>query len=75
MKINFHKSVLYCFGSARDKVDEYSSIFTCGVGKIPFKYFGIPMDCVRLSNSDWGEAEGKVDYILGLENKIPIGVD
>jgi hypothetical protein len=40
LKINYHKSELFCFGEAKE---EYSSIFGCQVGTYPFKYLGIPM--------------------------------
>jgi hypothetical protein len=30
LKINFHKSELFCFGEAQDKVNAYTNLFGCG---------------------------------------------
>jgi hypothetical protein len=43
LKINFHKSELFCFREAKEMQKEYSSIFRCQCGSYPFKYLGIPM--------------------------------
>jgi hypothetical protein len=43
LKINFHKSELFCFGEAKEMKDAYSSIFGCQCGSYPLKYLGIPM--------------------------------
>jgi hypothetical protein len=32
LKINFHKSELFCFGNAQDEADQYSELFGCGLG-------------------------------------------
>jgi hypothetical protein len=37
LKINFHKSEIYCFGKAREVEDEYKHIFGCESGTLPFK--------------------------------------
>jgi hypothetical protein len=29
LKINFHKSELFCFGDAQSKNEDYATIFTC----------------------------------------------
>jgi hypothetical protein len=42
LKINFHKSELFCFGDARDKTEEYVQLFGCKEGEFPFRYLGIP---------------------------------
>jgi hypothetical protein len=52
-KINFHKSEMFCYGKAKDWHFEYSRIFGCELGAMPFRYLGIPMHHKRLSNSDW----------------------
>ncbi|WVZ69705.1 hypothetical protein U9M48_018450 [Paspalum notatum var. saurae] len=57
LKINFHKSELYCFGKANDHVDQYSQILGCGVGKYSFKYLGIPINFRKLNNKDWRMVE------------------
>ena len=57
LKINFHKSELFCFGEAKNQLCIYSQIFGCGMGTFPFKYLGIPMHFRRLKNADWKEVE------------------
>ena len=49
LKINFHKSELFCFGEAQDSVAEYSELFGCGQGKFPTNYLGIPIHYRRLT--------------------------
>lgn len=44
LKVTFRKSELYCFGEAVNKQTEHSTIFTCDVGSLPFKYLGINID-------------------------------
>ena len=53
LKINFHKSELFCFGEAMVFKTEYEQIFGCGQSMFPFRYLGIPMHYKRLKNSDW----------------------
>jgi hypothetical protein len=53
LKINFHKSELFCYGMAKDCEPQYSQLFGCSVGTMPFKYLGIPMTHRRLRNSEW----------------------
>jgi hypothetical protein len=43
LKINFHKSELFCYGLAKDHEMDYSCLFGCGIGSFPLKYLGIPM--------------------------------
>lgn len=54
LKINFHKSELFCVGEAKEKVNDYITLFGCKEGAIPFKYLGIPMSPRKMSNKDWG---------------------
>ena len=58
LKINFHKSELFRYGSAKEYDLHYSLIFGCGIRSMPFKYLGIPMTHRRLRNSDW---QGVID--------------
>ena len=37
LKINFHKSEIYCFGKAKEVQDDYRHIFCCEAGSLPFK--------------------------------------
>src|SRR5438132_4841094 len=53
LKINFHKSELFCFENAKNFQVEYSNIFGCDVGALPFRYLGIPMFHRKLRNCDW----------------------
>ena len=57
LKINFHKSELFCNGSAKDNQNEYAQIFGCNVGSFPFTYLGIPMHHRKLMNKDWKHVE------------------
>jgi hypothetical protein len=52
LKINFHKSKIFCFGNAKDYVDHYKNIFGCEAGSLPFKYLGIPIHHRRLLNKE-----------------------
>jgi len=71
LKINFHKSELYCFGKANDRVDQYSQILGCGVGKYPFKYLGLPMNFRKLNNKDWRTVEERFEKKLsGWKGKL-----
>jgi len=42
LKINFHKSELFCFGEAKGVQQEYMNISGCNVGEAPFTYLEIP---------------------------------
>jgi hypothetical protein len=57
LKINFHKSELFCFGDTREKVAEYVRLFGCKEGEFPFRYLGIPVSPNRLFNMDWRTVE------------------
>jgi hypothetical protein len=57
LKINFHKSKLFCFGEAKNKIEEYIRLFGCKEGEFPFRYLGIPMSPRKLSNGDWRMVE------------------
>jgi hypothetical protein len=60
LKINFHKSELFCYGEAKEYNDQYTELFGCGMGKHPFKYLGIPMHYKKLNNADWKVVEEKI---------------
>jgi hypothetical protein len=57
LKINYHKSELFCFGAAKNRGNEYKEIFGCVQGIFPLKYLGIPMHVRRLSNRHWNAVE------------------
>lgn len=64
LKINFHKSELFCFGKAKEQETLYSSMFGCKLGVLPFKYLGIPMHHRKLSNRDWKMIEDRFEKRL-----------
>jgi hypothetical protein len=43
LKINFHKSEIFCFGKAIEMEADYKTLFGCDIGSLPFKYLGIPI--------------------------------
>src|SRR5438034_94826 len=44
LKINFHKSELFCFGEAQESAKTYMELFECKHGDLlPLKYLGIPI--------------------------------
>jgi hypothetical protein len=53
LKINFHKSEIFCLGEAKEFVNLYADIFTCPVGSLPMKYLGVPIDNKKISKSLW----------------------
>ena len=59
LKINFHKSELFCYGEAKDHIEQYSQIFGCEIGLFPFRYLGIPMNHKKLNNKDWKVVEDR----------------
>jgi hypothetical protein len=49
LKLNFHKSELFCFGEAQDEVSAYAELFGCGQGQFRLRYLGIPIHYQRLT--------------------------
>jgi hypothetical protein len=64
LKINFHKSEIFCFSEAKELQGKYSSIFGCQGGTYPFKYHGIPMHYKKLNNSNWKIIEQRIEKKL-----------
>ena len=52
LKINFHKSELFCFGRAKDEQEAYKQLFGCELGSMSFTYLGIPFHHRKLSNNE-----------------------
>jgi hypothetical protein len=52
LKINFHKSEIFCHGGAKEIENHYTNLFGCGLGQYPFRYLGIPMHHKKISNAD-----------------------
>ena len=61
LKINFHKSEVFCFGKAGDLQDDYRHIFGCEVGAFPFKYLGIPIHYRKLLNKEWKPIDNRFE--------------
>jgi len=57
LKINFHKSELFCFGNANNRGHEYMNLFGCVQGSFSFRYLGVPMHFRKLSNKHWSVVE------------------
>jgi hypothetical protein len=65
LKINFHKSEIYCFGRAKEIEGEYKELFGCEAGSFPFKYLGIPIHYRKLRNGEWKPVEDRFENKLG----------
>ncbi|WVZ74625.1 hypothetical protein U9M48_022786 [Paspalum notatum var. saurae] len=74
LKINFHKSEIFCFGQAKECEKEYSELFGCRQGSLPFKYLGLPMHYRKLGNSDWKHVEESLPMFMLSFFAIPKGV-
>ena len=57
LKINFHKSEIFCYGAAKEMEDFYTDLFGCNAGEYLFMYLGIPMHHRQLLNSEWSKVE------------------
>jgi hypothetical protein len=64
LKINYHKSDLFCFGWAKNKENIYLSLFGCKKGVYALKYLGISMHFRKLTNNDWKMVEDKIENKL-----------
>jgi hypothetical protein len=61
LKINFHKSEIFCFGKAKDHEHEYKKNFGCEAGSLPFKYLGIPVHYRKLLKKEWKPCEDRFE--------------
>ena len=52
LKINFHKSELFCFGRAKEEQEAYRHLFGCEMGSLPFSYLGILIHH-KLTDKEW----------------------
>jgi hypothetical protein len=64
LKINFHKSELFCFGEAQDSTVEYADLFGCGQGQFQIRYLGIPIHYRRLTIAEWKLVEERLQKRL-----------
>ena len=64
LKINFHKSELFCFGEAKDDANLYAELFGCGIGCFPISYLGILIHYRRLTLAKWKIIEERLQKRL-----------
>jgi hypothetical protein len=64
LKINFHKSEIFCFGKAKEVENEYKILFGCDIGSLPFRYLGIPIHFRKLKNGEWKPVEDRFEKKL-----------
>jgi hypothetical protein len=64
LKINFHKSEIFCFGVAQESLSQYIELLGCNQGAFPMRYLGIPIHYRRLSNADWKRVEERFEKRL-----------
>jgi hypothetical protein len=64
LKINFHKSEIFCYGAAKEMEEFYTSLFGCNIGEYPFRYLGIPMHHRQLLNSKCKKVEERFEQKL-----------
>lgn len=65
LKINFHKSELFCFRCAKEEENHYKQLFGCEVGKFPFSYLRIPIHYSKLTAKKWKCIEDRFEKKLG----------
>lgn len=65
LKINFHKSEIFCFGNAKQDEYRYRQILGCESGSLPFRYLGIPIHHRKLTNAEWANVENRFAGKLG----------
>ena len=64
LKINLHKSEIFCFGEAKNYESLYMELFGCKPGSFPIRYLGIPIHYRKLSNSDWLKIQERFEKCL-----------
>jgi hypothetical protein len=64
LKINFHKSELFCFGEAQDEANVYAGLFGFAQGQFPMRYLGISIQYRRLSLAEWKIVEERLQKRL-----------
>jgi hypothetical protein len=72
LKINFHKSEIFCLGKATAKEMCYADIFTCPHSCLPMKYLGVPIDIKNFANPCGCPQlrKLKVKWVLGKEDSL-----
>jgi hypothetical protein len=70
LKINFHKSELFCFGEAKDHTQLYAELFGCNEGEFTIRYLGIPIHFRRLTNAEWKIVEERQLRLSSWKGKL-----
>jgi hypothetical protein len=74
LKINFHKSELFCIGGSQDEATWYVGLFGCWIGQFRMNYLGIPISYRRLTNVEWKHVEERLQKRLSsLKDKLLSG--
>jgi hypothetical protein len=70
LKINFHKSELFCFGEAQDEVNASVDLFGCGQGQFSMRYLGFRfiIGDSHLSNGNSLRRDYKSVLVVGKVN-------
>jgi len=63
LKINFHKSEIFCFGEAKNYENHYMELFGCNLSNFPIRYLGIPIHYRKLSNNDWVRIQERFEHV------------
>jgi hypothetical protein len=64
LKINFHKSELFCFGEAVEAEAYYADLFGCAHGQFLIKYLGILIHYRHLTIVEWKHVEEQLEKCL-----------
>jgi hypothetical protein len=70
LKINFHKSELFCFGDAQETATSYAELFGCGQGQFPIRYLGIPIHYRRLTIIKWKAVQERLQKRLSRREDL-----
>jgi hypothetical protein len=76
LKINFHKSEIFCYGAAKEMEPFYTSLFGCNSGAYPFRYLG--SHCTidsSLNGVKLKSAFSKKNSLVGKQNTYPMEGD
>jgi hypothetical protein len=60
LKINYHKSEAYIFGTKDEDKFKIANILNCKLGELPIKYLGIPISDVKLGMGALAETPEKI---------------
>jgi hypothetical protein len=75
LKINFHKSELFCYGAAKASQNECAQIFGWNVGSFPCRHLRISMHHRKLMNKDWKHVEERFQKRLSYWRSKMLSVE